>query len=89
MAHKPRPGNEIPESQVTSPVVYAERRRFLKYTAAAAAGGIAGFGAAHANQSGEKFTDLIKGNYTTDEELTSYQDATSYKRKLHFSSEID
>ncbi|MDH3715535.1 MAG: protein-methionine-sulfoxide reductase catalytic subunit MsrP [Gammaproteobacteria bacterium] len=87
MAHSVRPGSEIPESQVTSPAVCAERRRFLKFTAAAAAGGIAGVGVARATQAGTKFTGLKKGGFTTDEELTSFEDATSYNNFYEFGTD--
>jgi sulfoxide reductase catalytic subunit YedY len=87
MAHTIRPGSDIPESQATSQAVYAERRRFLKFTAAAAAGGIAGIGVGQAAQTGAKFPNLSKSEFTVDDELTSFADATSYNNFYEFGTD--
>ncbi len=87
MAFRIRPGSEIPDSQVTPQAIYAGRRRFLRFTAAAAAGGIAGFGGAQASQTGTKLSGVSKSSFTTEEELTTFNDATSYNNFYEFGTD--
>jgi sulfoxide reductase catalytic subunit YedY len=73
-----RARKEIPGSEITPPQVWAERRRFLRLSAAGAAL-IAGAGAVAASRErGEPVPGLVKGAYTSGEEPTPYEDVTSY-----------
>ena len=71
---------DIRESEVTPKDLYLRRREFIKaasVTAAAAATGMLGTGfadeAGAQNPQAQKFSNLVKSPFSTDEKLNSYQ----------------
>lgn len=76
---------DIRESEVTPKALFLRRREFIKaasVTAAAAATGVLGTGFDEGveaqNPQAEKFPNLVKGPFSTDEKLNSYKDVTTY-----------
>lgn len=81
---------DIQTSEITPLGVYQQRRKFLKTTAAFAIGGSASMLAigSQAAQISDKFENLITSPYsTTDEDLTSYKDVTSYNNFYEFGTD--
>jgi methionine sulfoxide reductase catalytic subunit len=82
---------DIRESEVTPKALFLRRREFIKaasVTAAAAATGVLGTGfddgAEAQNPQAEKFPNLVKGPFSTDEKLNSYKDITTYNNFYEF-----
>lgn len=79
---------QLSESDATPESIYRERRTFMKGTAAAITGGIAGSllgtEAFAAWQPGEKLPDVIKSDYAVDEPSTPYKDVTGYNNFYEF-----
>ncbi|MFP5378835.1 MAG: protein-methionine-sulfoxide reductase catalytic subunit MsrP [Vicinamibacteria bacterium] len=82
---------DLRESDVTPKDLYLRRREFIKAasaTAAAAATGVlvAGFAdeAAAQNPNAEKLTNVRKSPLSTDEEMNSYRDVTTYNNFYEF-----
>ncbi|MCW8915205.1 MAG: protein-methionine-sulfoxide reductase catalytic subunit MsrP [Magnetovibrio sp.] len=79
---------QLSESDATPENIYKERRRFMKGTAAVITGGIAGSllgrDAFAAWVRGEKLPNVVQSQYTTDEELTPYDDVTQYNNFYEF-----
>jgi methionine sulfoxide reductase catalytic subunit len=82
---------DIRESEVTPKALFLRRREFIKaasVTAAAAATGVLGTGfddvAEAQNPRAEKFPNLVKGPFSTDEKLNSYKDVTTYNNFYEF-----
>ena len=81
---------DIPTSEITPLSVYQNRRQFLKTTAALAIGGSASILAIESEdaQATEKFENIIDSPYSsTDEELTSFKDVTSYNNFYEFGTD--
>ncbi len=79
---------DLKDADVTDEAVYKQRRHFIKAGAAAGVG-LLSANASHAKwfwekddaprkPQGEKLTGIIKSAYSTDEEMTPYDDITSY-----------
>ncbi len=80
---------DIPSSEITERSVYLRRRKFLSRSidvglAAAALGVLGSMGAARAALAGEKLAGVTKSPYTSDEELTPYESATTYNNFYEF-----
>ena len=85
---------DIRESEVTPQSLYVRRREFLKAAgstaavavAAGAAGTLLGGAAVEGaqNPAAQKLTGLKKSPFSTDEELNSYRDATTYNNFYEF-----
>ena len=79
---------QLSESDATPEAVYRDRRRFMKGSAAAIAGGIAGSligpDAFAAWVAGEKIENLVKGNYTVNEPSTPFKDVAGYNNFYEF-----
>jgi sulfoxide reductase catalytic subunit YedY len=74
-----RKPSEVKPSEITPESVYKDRRRFMQAMGAGAAG--LALGDAVAKTEPAQFNDfpgIIKSPYSTDEELTSFEDATQY-----------
>jgi sulfoxide reductase catalytic subunit YedY len=80
---------DIKPSQITPQSVYQNRRKFLKTTAALAIGGslpLLSLGSREA-AAATKFENLIKSPFSTDAELTDYEDVTSYNNFYEFGTD--
>ncbi len=85
---------DISESEVTSETLFKQRRKFLKTGAAALAGGLAGgMLSTHAfaawPQAGEMLAGVTKGGFNPGEDLTPYEDVTSYNNFYEFGTGKD
>lgn len=78
----------IKPSEITSKAVYQSRRRFLQGGASLALGSSLGLTSMLATQkishAAEKFSQLIKSPFSTDETLTPYKDVTTYNNFYEF-----
>lgn len=76
------------DSDATPETIYKDRRKFMKTTAAAITGGIAGSligpDAFAAWVRGEKLSDVVKSNYTVSEPSTPFDDVTGYNNFYEF-----
>ncbi len=84
-----RPGTDIPEHQVTDERLYLDRRRFLRTSAAAFAGLVAGVaceadGSETVPSSDATAPRMTGGPYSTDEPPNSYKDITTYNNFYEF-----
>jgi methionine sulfoxide reductase catalytic subunit len=82
---------DLRESDVTPKDLFLRRREFIKaasVAAAAAAAGVLGTrlddSAEAQNPKAEKFPDLVKSPFSTDEKLNSYKDVTTYNNFYEF-----
>ncbi len=77
---------DIRPSEITPEGIYHNRRKFLKSTAALAIGGSAPFVSlrSQASTAKTKFENLASSPFSTDEDLTSYDDVTSYNNFYEF-----
>lgn len=85
---------DISESEVTSETLFKQRRKFLKTGAAALAGGLAGgMLSTHAfaawPRAGDMLAGVTKGGFDPGEDLTSYEDVTSYNNFYEFGTGKD
>jgi methionine sulfoxide reductase catalytic subunit len=79
---------DLTDNDVTDRVLYHQRRLFIQSGFALAAGAmLPGLHAVAAALDGEKFVDLDKSDFSTDEELTSYESITTYNNFYEFSLE--
>ena len=81
---------DIPTSEITPLSVYKNRRKFLKTTAALAIGGTASILAIESEdaQAAQKFENIMDSPFSsTDEELTSFKDVTSYNNFYEFGTD--
>ena len=83
--------SDIRSSEITPERVYRNRRQFIQTTSGAVAGAIAGGtvlgrydGAAQAQ---EPIPNLVKSPLSTDDELNSYEDITSYNNFYEFGTD--
>lgn len=72
--------SDIKSSEITPQTVYQGRRAFLKTASLMGLGtiGLPGWMLADTAGAGVKLSNVTKGGYSTDEELTSYDSVTSY-----------
>ncbi len=77
---------ELPASEITDHQVYLDRRKFLNGTAAIATASLLPFSMVSAKSGMPEATylDLKKSPYSTDEEPTSYESATTYNNYYEF-----
>ena len=76
---------DIPPSEITSPRLYKERRRFLQTAAVAAAGLMApGLLVSAPARAGTKLENVKPSPFSTDEKPTSYKSVTSYNNFYEF-----
>ena len=77
---------ELPASEITEHEVYLGRRKFLNGTAAIASASLLPLSLVSAKSATPEATylDLKKSPYSTDEKLTSYEDATTYNNYYEF-----
>jgi sulfoxide reductase catalytic subunit YedY len=79
--------SDIRPSEITPQSVYAARRRFIGAAGGAlAAAALPGWAAAAAAQA-QKFADLRKSPFSTDEKLNSYKDITGYINFYEFGTD--
>jgi len=81
-------GQKIKSSEITPKELYLKRREFIASSAAVVGMGLVKPGSLFPAQ-GQQETELKiakKGEYTVDEKLTSYQDATGYTNYYEFST---
>jgi sulfoxide reductase catalytic subunit YedY len=77
---------ELPESQTTDYKVYLNRREFLNTAAVVATASLLpSVSMAKPNQAND-LGELIKSPYSTDEQLTSFEDVTTYNNFYEFST---
>lgn len=81
--------DDIRPSQITPHSIYKSRRKFLQASTAFAIGGAIplftqNVKTAHA---ANDFPNLVKSQYSTDDELTSYDDVTSYNNFYEFGTD--
>ena len=80
-------GQDIKSSEITPKKLYMNRRKFIVSSAAVAGLGLIKPGSLFALQERKKQLKISKkGEYTVDEKLTSYEDATSYTNYYEFST---
>jgi len=75
-----RRANDIPSSEITDEKLYLNRRRFIQ----AASSGALAFSALAGAARAEEWKPKSKGPYDTDEELTPYDDVTTYNNFVEF-----
>jgi len=76
---------ELPSSEITDHGVYLDRRQFLNGTAAIVSASLLPLSLVNASERPETtFSDLKKSSFSTDETLTSYDDATTYNNYYEF-----
>ncbi|MBI2306792.1 MAG: protein-methionine-sulfoxide reductase catalytic subunit MsrP [Rhodocyclales bacterium] len=82
---------DIPPSEITSPAVYAERRRFIQTAAAGTIAATLGLPviAAPAPARGEKLPNVRPSQWTVDEKLTPYETIISYGNFYEFGPDKD
>ena len=88
-----RQSPDIRSSEITPEHLYRNRRQFIKATSGAALGAMAGAsvlgqydGTASAQQD---IPDLVKSPFSTDEELNSFEDITTYNNFYEFGTQKD
>jgi sulfoxide reductase catalytic subunit YedY len=84
--------NEIKPSEITDKQIYLGRRQFLKSAshlsiAAAAASAVPGLLLPESAEAGAKLKGIIKSPYSSNEEMNSYEDITSYNNFYEFSTD--
>lgn len=91
MLIKIRTTADIKESEVTDRKLFQERRRFLRTacgTALAVAAGTFTSGCTQTEaQTGEKLSGVVKGPFSTEEELTPYKAVTTYNNFYEFGTD--
>ena len=94
MPIKIRKAWDIRESDVTPETLFKQRRKFLKTGAAALAGGLAG-GMLNTHAfaawpgAGDMLSGVTKGGFNPGEDLTPYEDVTSYNNFYEFGTGKD
>jgi len=84
--------NDIKPSEITDKQVYLGRRQFLKSAshlsiAAATAAAVPGLLLPGSVEAGTKLKNIIKSPYSSNEEMNSYEDITSYNNFYEFSTD--
>ena len=75
---------DVRSNEITDIQVYRDRRRFLQQAAAAGLLMVPGLAAPRAQAAASKLGPLAKGQFSTDEKQTAYNDATTYNNFYEF-----
>lgn len=78
---------DIPPSEITPEHIYRNRRKFIKTSAALAIGGALPMMHLSTATAATKFENLVKTDYTVDDDLTDYEDVTSYNNFYEFGTD--